>query len=44
MLFIKCYKTSSFNRIDLPPYNDYKLLKQKLLLAISEGIGGFSLV
>jgi len=32
-----------FNRIDLPPYTNYALLKQKLLLAISEGIEGFSL-
>ncbi|ORX60189.1 HECT-domain-containing protein [Piromyces finnis] len=27
-----------FNRIDLPPYNSYELLKQKLTLAIEEGI------
>jgi len=32
-----------FNRIDLPPYPTYTLLKQKLLMAISEGIGNFSL-
>jgi len=32
-----------FNRIDLPPYTKYTILKQKLLLAISEGMGGFSL-
>jgi len=32
-----------FNRIDLPPYTSYTLLKQKLLLAISKGMGGFSL-
>jgi len=27
-----------FNRIDLPPYNDYEQLKKKLTLAIEEGI------
>jgi len=27
-----------FNRIDLPPYNSYEQLKQKLTLAIEEGI------
>jgi len=32
-----------FNRIDLPPYTSYTTLKQKLLLAISEGTGGFLL-
>jgi len=32
-----------FNRIDLPPYTSYTQLKQKLLLAISEGMGGFSM-
>jgi len=32
-----------FNRIDLPPYTSYTKLKQKLLLAISEGMGGFSM-
>ncbi|ORX64502.1 HECT-domain-containing protein [Anaeromyces robustus] len=32
-----------FNRIDLPPYTTYTQLKQKLLLAISEGMGGFSM-
>ncbi|ORX86582.1 HECT-domain-containing protein [Anaeromyces robustus] len=32
-----------FNRIDLPPYTSYTILKQKLLLAISEGVGSFSL-
>jgi len=30
-----------FNRIDIPPYTSYTQLKQKLLLAISEGMGGF---
>jgi len=31
----------SFNRIDLPPYKTYTQLKQKLLLAITEGMTGF---
>jgi len=30
-----------FNRIDLPPYSTYSQLKQKLLLAITEGITDF---
>jgi len=30
-----------FNRIDLPPYTSYYQLKQKLLLAITEGMSGF---
>ncbi|OUM69102.1 hypothetical protein PIROE2DRAFT_38545, partial [Piromyces sp. E2] len=30
-----------FNRIDLPPYTSKTLLKQKLLCAISEGMGSF---
>jgi len=33
----------SFNRIDLPPYTSYTKMRQKLLLAISEGTGGFSI-
>jgi len=33
----------SFNRIDLPPYSTYTILKQKLLLAINEGGEGFSM-
>jgi len=33
-----------FNRIDLPPYTSYTILKQKLLRAITEGIGGFTMV
>jgi len=32
-----------FNRIDLPPYTSYIQMKQKLLLAISEGMGGFTM-
>ncbi|ORX83122.1 hypothetical protein BCR32DRAFT_243608 [Anaeromyces robustus] len=32
-----------FNRIDIPPYKSYTQLKQKLLLAISEGIDGFTI-
>jgi len=32
-----------FNCIDLPPYVNYTALKQKLLLAISEGMGSFLL-
>jgi len=32
-----------FNRIDLPPYTSYRTLRQKLLFAISEGMGDFSL-
>ncbi|OUM69727.1 hypothetical protein PIROE2DRAFT_65800 [Piromyces sp. E2] len=32
-----------FNRIDLPPYSSYTQLKQKLLLAITEGISDFQL-
>ncbi|ORX83121.1 hypothetical protein BCR32DRAFT_202107, partial [Anaeromyces robustus] len=32
-----------FNRIDLPPYKAYDQLKEKLLLAISEGIGEFTI-
>jgi len=31
-----------FNRIDLPPYTSYTQMKQKLLLAISEGMGDFT--
>jgi len=31
-----------FNRIDLPPYTSFTQMKQKLLLAISEGIGDFT--
>jgi len=34
----------SFNCIDLPPYPTYTLLKQKLLRAITEGIGDFTLI
>ena len=37
------FKNISFNCIDLPPYVNYTALKQKLLLAISEGMGGFLL-
>jgi len=36
-------KTFSFNCIDLPPYTSYTILKQKLLLAITEGNENFSL-
>jgi len=32
-----------FNRIDLPPYTSLTIMRQKLLLAISEGMGGFSM-
>jgi hypothetical protein len=32
-----------FNRIDLPPYSTYTQLKQKLLRAITEGMGGFEM-
>jgi len=32
-----------FNRIDLPPYNSYTHLKQKLLYAVVEGMGEFSI-
>jgi len=32
-----------FNRIDLPPYTSYTEMKQKLLLAITEGTGCFSM-
>jgi ankyrin repeat protein len=32
-----------FNCIDLPPYTSYTRLKQKLLLAISEGMDGFNI-
>jgi len=32
-----------FNRIDLPPYTSSTIMKQKLLLAISEGIGAFTI-
>lgn len=28
-----------FNRVDLPPYNDYESLKQKLTLAVEETVG-----
>ena len=31
----------SFNCIDLPPYTSYTIMKQKLLLSISEGVGSF---
>jgi len=30
-----------FNRIDLPPYTSFTIMKQKLLRAISEGMCGF---
>jgi len=32
-----------FNRIDLPPYDSYTILKQRLLRAIAEGIGSFEI-
>jgi len=32
-----------FNYIDLPPYTSLTIMRQKLLLAISEGVGGFSI-
>jgi len=33
----------SFNRIDLPPYTSLTIMKQKLLRAITEGMGDFSI-
>jgi len=33
----------SFNRIDLPPYSSYTMLKQKMMKATTEGITGFQL-
>eukprot|EP00833_Pecoramyces_ruminatium_P009760 jgi/Orpsp1_1/1183792/evm.model.c7180000086732.1 len=32
-----------FNRIDLPPYTSYTVMKQKIIIAISEGMGTFSI-
>jgi hypothetical protein len=32
-----------FNRIDLPPYSSYTMLKQKMMKATTEGITGFQL-
>ena len=35
-----CFLVFSFNRLDLPPYNDYHELRQKLLTAV-ENTQGF---
>lgn len=34
-----CYFTSSFNRIDIPPYESYEKLYEKLLTAVEETCG-----
>jgi len=35
---------NSFNQLDLPEYRSKDVLKRKLLLAITEGRGGFGFV